>query len=249
MHKVQRKPINIQVSDPIQKEQKGLECVVVWHTGPYRVQAATFGKAQAHSSIIHRTVRCASGQRLFNAQRSTLTDEKCSTLPRQKSEQQVRGHRTVWCRKRTKFQRSPELRTLTVGWHGGAPDSLQCLSGGAPNCLVRPLPAASQWLPWWLSAINTPDHHNSKHPRFLNITFNTRALAFTPRHNSKDQILSKSQIHLKYLVTCERVISCSFELLPLGLSFFFLILVLKWLVIKARDTYECGGPCGVFVTW
>jgi hypothetical protein len=39
--------------------------------------------------------------------------------------------------------------------------------------------------------------------------------------------LSKSQIHLKYLVTCERVISCSFELLSLGLPFFFLILVLK----------------------
>jgi hypothetical protein len=84
-----------------------------------------------------------------------------------------------------------------------------------------------QRLPWWLRAINTPNHHNSKHPRFVNITFITRALAFTPRHNSKDQSLSKSQIHLKYLVTYERVISCSFELLPLGLLFFFLILVLK----------------------
>jgi hypothetical protein len=80
---------------------------------------------------------------------------------------------------------------------------------------------------WWLRAINPPNHHNSKHPRFLNITFNTRALAFAPRHNSRDQSLSKSQIHLKYLVACERVISCSFELLPLGLPFFFLILVLK----------------------
>jgi hypothetical protein len=74
---------------------------------------------------------------------------------------------------------------------------------------------------------NPPTPHNSKHPRFLNITFNTRALAFTPRHNSKDQSLSKFQIHLKHLVTCERVISCSFELLPLGYPFFFLILVLK----------------------
>jgi hypothetical protein len=27
------KPINIQVRDPIQKEQKGLECAVVWRTG------------------------------------------------------------------------------------------------------------------------------------------------------------------------------------------------------------------------
>jgi hypothetical protein len=89
---------------------------------------------------------------------------------------------------------------------------------------------------WWLRAINTPNHHHSKHPRFLSITFITRALAFTPSHNSKDQNLSKSQIHLKYLVACERVISCSFELLPIGLPSFFLCLVLKQLVIKARDT-------------
>jgi hypothetical protein len=73
---------------------------------------------------------------------------------------------------------------------------------------------------WWLRAINTPNHHNSKHPRFLSITFNTRAQAFTPRHNSKDQSLYKSQIHLKHLVTCEREILCSFELLLLGLPFF-----------------------------
>jgi hypothetical protein len=93
------------------------------------------------------------------------------------------------------------------------------------RCAHRQQPP--QRLLWWLRAINTPNHHNSKHPRFLSITFITRALAFTPRHNSKYQSLSKSQIHLKYLVTCERVISCSFELLPLGLPFFFLILVLK----------------------
>jgi hypothetical protein len=36
-----------------------------------------------------------------------------------------------------------------------------------------------------LRAINTPNHHHSKHPRFLSITFNKRALAFTSRHNSK----------------------------------------------------------------
>jgi hypothetical protein len=112
--------------------------------------------------------------------------------------------------------------TVPVRWHTE-------LSGA-------PIANTSQRLLWWLRAINTPNLHNSKHPRFLNITFNTRALAFTSRHNSKDQSLSKSQIHLKYVVTCERVILCSFELLPLGLPFFFLILVLKRLVIKARDT-------------
>jgi hypothetical protein len=98
---------------------------------------------------------------------------------------------------------------------------VQCLSYGTPDCPVRPSPAASQRLPWWLRAINTPNHHNSKHPSFLNITFNTRALAFTPRHNTKDQILSKSQIHSKHLVACERErFLCSFEFLSLGLPFF-----------------------------
>jgi hypothetical protein len=47
------------------------------------------------------------------------------------------------------------------------------------------------------------------------------------RHISKDQTLSKPRIQLKHLVTCERVCSCSFALLFLGLPFFFLILVLK----------------------
>jgi hypothetical protein len=36
-----------------------------------------------------------------------------------------------------------------------------------------------------VGSINTPNHHNFKHLSFLKITFNTRALAFTPRHNTK----------------------------------------------------------------
>jgi hypothetical protein len=63
-----------------------------------------------------------------------------------------------------------------------------------------------QRLPKWLGAINTPNHHNLWHPCFLKITFNTRALSFTPRHNTKYQIPSKSQIHYKHLVACEREI-------------------------------------------
>jgi hypothetical protein len=96
-----------------------------------------------------------------------------------------------------------------------------------PTVHVRWCKQPPQRLLWRLRAINTPNYHNSKHPRFLSITFNTRALAFTPKHNSKDQSLSKSQIHLKHLVTCAREILCSIELLPLGLPFFFLFLILK----------------------
>jgi hypothetical protein len=66
---------NIQVRDPIQKEQKdlsvlwtgALDCPVCHRTvsgalGPYRVERATLGKTQVHSVIIHRTVRCATAQ-------------------------------------------------------------------------------------------------------------------------------------------------------------------------------------------
>jgi hypothetical protein len=101
--------------------------------------------------------------------------------------------------------------TLPVRWHTGL--------SGAP--IASSLPTATLVV----EGYNYPNHHNSKHPRFLSITVNTRALAFTPRHNSKDQSLSKSQIHLKHLVTCERNILCSFELLLIGLPFFFSFLL------------------------
>jgi hypothetical protein len=72
--KVQHKPINIQVRDPIQKEQK--EPSVLWSGAldypvchrtvsgapePYRIQAATLEFSQARSAIIHWTVRFATG--------------------------------------------------------------------------------------------------------------------------------------------------------------------------------------------
>jgi hypothetical protein len=75
----------------------------------------------------------------------------------------------------------------------------------------QPSPMACRWL----RVINTPNHHNSKHPSLLKFSFNTRASAFTPRHKSKDQSLSKSQTHSNHLVTCESVCSCSFALLCL----------------------------------
>jgi hypothetical protein len=97
--------------------------------------------------------------------------------------------------------------TVPVWWRTGL--------SGAPIAS-----SLGQQLPRWLGAINTPNHHNLWHPSFSEITFNTRASAFTPRHISKDQTLSKPRIQLKHLVTCERVCLCSFVLLFLGLPFF-----------------------------
>jgi hypothetical protein len=56
-----------------------------------QLKLRTFGFPRRSSAIIHRTVRCASGATIICAQQSTLTDEQCNTVPRQKSEQQVRG--------------------------------------------------------------------------------------------------------------------------------------------------------------
>jgi hypothetical protein len=81
VHKVQHKLINIQVRDPIQKEQKGLECAVVWRTGlsgvpPDSVRCTrTVQGPRSHSrvfagvlrynspdcAVCHQTVRCATG--------------------------------------------------------------------------------------------------------------------------------------------------------------------------------------------
>jgi hypothetical protein len=84
-----------------------------------RLQLHSFGFHRRSSAIIHRTVRCTSGATAICAQRSTLTDEQCSTVPRQKSEQQVRGlpdcpvwHRTVLCHMRTKPPTVNQLQAL-----------------------------------------------------------------------------------------------------------------------------------------
>jgi hypothetical protein len=48
-----------------------------------------------------------------------------------------------------------------------------------------------------VGAINTPQPPHFKASKFSANTFNTRALDFTPRHKSKDQILSQVQRSLQ----------------------------------------------------
>jgi hypothetical protein len=102
--------------------------------------------------VCHRTVWCTSGatanscngwlQKLINrwtvknsARRVRATDlEAHRTVNRTCPV----WHRTVRCHKKTTVPTVDCSQTLTIGWHGGALDSLQCLSGGAPDCPVRP---------------------------------------------------------------------------------------------------------------
>jgi hypothetical protein len=79
-----------------------------------QLKLLSFGFPRRSSAIIHRTVRCTSGATAICGQRLTLTDEQCSTVSRQKPEQE------------------PD----------GAPDSEQDLSGAPPDCPVAPLSEA-----------------------------------------------------------------------------------------------------------
>jgi hypothetical protein len=60
-------------------------------TPQLRVSQAQLRYNSPDYPVCHRTIRCTSGATAICAQWSTLTDEQCSTVPRQKSEQQVRG--------------------------------------------------------------------------------------------------------------------------------------------------------------
>jgi hypothetical protein len=100
------------------------DCPVCYRTvsgapGPYRVEPATLRFQQAHSAIIHRTVRCATGLSGVPAeQQLTRATVDCKSHWQRNSACRVRAtesevhrtvnrtypvwHRTVWCRKRTK---------------------------------------------------------------------------------------------------------------------------------------------------
>jgi hypothetical protein len=120
---------------------------------PYKDEPATLGKTEPRSAIIHQIVRCANRATTTRSNgrlQKPLTKEQWRTVHVDSEPQSQRRtgqcpvwHRTVRYRKRAKFQRSTSPRTLTVGWRGSAPDSEQDLSGGTPDCSVRPSPAAS----------------------------------------------------------------------------------------------------------
>jgi hypothetical protein len=107
-------------------------------------------------------------------------------------------HRTVRWPRLTELQRSNPNGWVMWLTH-------RTVSGGAPDCPVRP---STDSLPndhfggWGYKYPPQPPHFKAS--KFSAIAFNTRALDFTPRHKTKDQILSKSQFHSKDLVACER---------------------------------------------
>jgi hypothetical protein len=124
----------------------------------------------------------------------------CGQFAQSQSRRQ-KAHRTVNsdCLVHYRTVRWPRLSEIQRSNHNGWVTWLahRTVSGGALDCPVRPSTAAFPTVGLVVGAINTPNHHHSRHPSFQQFAFNTRALDFTPRHKTKDQILSKSQTHSK----------------------------------------------------
>jgi hypothetical protein len=148
----------------------------------------------------------------------------------------------------------------------GAPDTAQCLSGAASDCPVpvedkasngRLRPNPNGWVTWLAHRTVRCAHRQQPLPngclavegyKYASTTSTPIIQVSSTSHSiqelvhslldtiQKNQSLFKSQIHSKHLVTRESVLFVFFALLFLGSLSSFLILVLKTLVIKARDT-------------
>jgi hypothetical protein len=122
----------------------------------------------------------------------------------------------------------------------------QAMSGGAPDCLVRPSTAA---LPngcfggWgYKYPPQPPPFKTSKHSLLL-IQYKSNT------QHSKTQIKASNQIkvHNSTLVfrTCEKIDLCSFVVLVAWLAFFFLSFLISKTCNRSKRHQLCGGPCGV----
>jgi hypothetical protein len=156
-------------------------------------------------SVWHRTIRCASGA-TATAQRSTPTETcKSATVRgqcaqsqsrRQKAHRTVNSdcpvhHRTVWWPRLSELQRSNPNGWVTWLAH-------QTVSGGAPDCPVRPstdsLPAAILVG----GAINTPRPPHFKESKFFSHCIQYKSSRLHSKTQTKDQILSQVRDHSKH---------------------------------------------------
>jgi hypothetical protein len=148
----------------------------------------------------------------------------------------------------------------------GAPDTAQCLSGAASDCPVpvedkasngRLRPNPNGWVTWLAHRTVRCAHRQQPLPngclavegyKYASTTSTPIIQVSSTSHSiqelvhslldtiQKNQSLFKSQIHSKHLVTRESVFVHVLCALVSWITFFFLIIVLKTLLIKARDT-------------
>jgi hypothetical protein len=126
----------------------------------------------------------------------------------QSQRRRQKAHRTVRrdCPVHHRIVRWPHLSELQRSNPNGWVTWLahRTVSGGAPDCPVRPSTAAfpnGHFGGWGYKYPQSPHFKASK---FSAITFNTRALDFTPRHKKEIKSSLKSGITPNKLVTSER---------------------------------------------
>jgi hypothetical protein len=194
--KVQHKPIKKLKLGFKKKGEKPTEgCpglahqTVRWATGQcpvhqgdqlWTTQLRVFGEPLRYNSpdcpVLHRTVRCCTGLSGVPSGATTIVckSEQWTWIVRGQEraelEQRQKAHRTVNidCLVRHRTVRCPNLSELQRlnpnGWVTGL--AHRTVSGGAPDCPVRP---STDSLPTAIlvgGAINTPNHHTSRHPSF-----------------------------------------------------------------------------------
>jgi hypothetical protein len=99
--KNQSKTLSVLKNDALDRTVSGA-------TGPYNSELATLGNSRARSTIIHRTVQCATGlsgepveQRLLAPSTVDCGDVRAEQCCAEVRSTEVRGHRTVRCSKTT----------------------------------------------------------------------------------------------------------------------------------------------------
>jgi hypothetical protein len=150
------------------------------------------------------------------------------TVSRRSQSSEVRGapdcpmwHRTVQCSKTTDSSKGQLLRTLTVGWRGGAPDHRQ-----QPSPTVMKVVGGYKY--------PQPPSYQSKHSKHL-IQYKSKSLH--SKTHQIDWILSKPPNQLNSIRDLREGVLCSFVALVAWLALFpFPILILKCFVSDARDT-------------
>jgi hypothetical protein len=130
-------------------------------------------------------VRCANGATVTCDKRSTVKGEQCKSDVRLRSQNApdmsgVPPDCPVQQQdKELQWSTAPNPNNVLT-WH--TLDSEQCPIRCTTGLSDAPSTTTARIV---VGAINTPNHHHSSHPSFLNFTFNTRPIAFTPRHIPK----------------------------------------------------------------
>ena len=166
-------------------------------TREFDVELASFRNLEGRSTIIYRTVRCASGATATSCQRSSAEGIKCATVRActcRSQSRRYKAHRTVY--------RTCPVHHQTVRW-----PQLSEVQQSEPNGLVTWLAHRTVWCArrqkpppttiLVVGAINTPNHPTFMASKFSVFTPHTRAIAFNTRHKQRDQILSQVRNHSK----------------------------------------------------